>query len=343
MAQRSDVALVLKNEAIKVIPEIQSEYYKKKAYKPFYTQFCAIKKITDMEWTAAKGKRAGGSAYNISTSFIGVPEFQEVGEEQPLSFQDPTLGYPIYLKKKKFALGVELTVEVNRDFKALQKELKTWITDINFPESLMLTKERLAAGLINTGGFTAGSPYFDNSIAGVISPSYGALVYDAIPLFNLSTNTRLNKVNTAYYNHIGSLALTFDNLVTADTLVMSTNAYTENNTPFNNNLDPFIMFNPAQRLAGFRIINSTLIPENNNNDVNPLAGSYKVVSNPYITNTSAWCIGNKYGIYFYDNDDIQIKTWEVPETDLLRMKAVIELAVAVYDWRPFVAAGFTQS
>ena len=338
---RSDVALVLKNEAIKVIPELQSEYYKKKEYKPFYTQFCNIKPISSMTWTSAN--RGGGSAYNIQTSFIGVPEFQEIGEGAAVPFQDPSLGFPIYIKRKRFAIGVEASFEANRDIKFLKQDLKKWIMDINFPQSLMLTKERMAAGVINTGGYTAGSAYFDNSIPGVISPSYGALVYDASPLFNLSTATRKNVVGSTYYNHVGSLSLTYDNLVTADTLFMSTNAYTENNTPFNNNLAPFIMFNPAQRLAGFRIINSTLIPENNNNDVNPLAGSYKVISNPYITNTSAWLIGNKYGITFYDSDDIRIESWVVPETGVIRMKAEIDLAWAVFDWRAVVASTFAQS
>ena len=339
--QRSDLALVFKNEATKVTTELQSEYYKSKKYKPFYSQFCKTKPISDMEWTAPE--RGGGSAYTISTTLIGVPEFQEAGEAVPVSFQDPSLGYPIYMKKRKFELGVELTIEVDRDVKFLKEKVSKWVQDMNFPESLMLTKERFAAGIINTGAYTAGSSYFDQSISGIVSPSYGSLCYDGYPLFNLANNLRSNKVGSTYYNHVGSLGLTFDNLVTADTLLMSTNAYTENNTPFNNNLDPFIMFNPALRLSGFRLVNSTLLPENNNNDVNPLAGAYKVIANPYMTSATAWVIGNKHGIHFFDSDDLIIKVWEVPETDLLRMKAVIYLAAAVYDFRPLVASNLATS
>ena len=339
---RSDVALLLKNEAMRVTPELQSEYYTKKKYQPFYPKFTTVKPISSMEWTAPK--MGGGSAYSQETSLIGIPRLFKRAEKEAIKFVDASLGFPIYIKKQSYDVGAELTLELNRDVKSLKTQLKNWLIDQNLPDAVMQTKEEEAAKLITEGAYVAGSDMYDNSIAGILNPSYGKFVYDGKPLFNLSNNLRSNKAGSTFYNHLGATTyLTYDNLVSADTLLMSTNAKKEDNTPFNNNLQNFLMTGTALRLTSEVILNSTLTPNNNNNSVNPLKGAYEPIANPFLNTTTGWVAGNKYGIVWYDSDDIQFEVWKVYESNLLRISAHVDLAYGVKDWRALVAGGLATA
>jgi len=341
--QRTDLATQLKNEAMRVMPELQSEYYNAKKNPPFYTKFTTVKKLSDMEWSTPK--MGGGSAYTQMVSLIGVTELIEREEGAPITYSQPILGFPIWIKRKNFVLGTKMTMEVNRDFKAIKKDLMDWLKTSNFPEAVETTKEKYAIGLINEGAFTAGSNYYNNNIPGITPTTYGNTVYDGLPLFNLAGNLRTNKSGSTFYTHIGDLPLTIDNLKTGDILLKATNAYREDNQPFNNDLDNFIMTNHSLDNTVDQIINSTLIPGNNNNDKNPLYNRYKPISNPYMTPSTAqaWVIGNKHGFWFFDSNDIVIDVWQDYERKILCVSASIDLAAAIVNWRSFVCSYLPRS
>jgi len=90
-------------------------------------------------------------------------------------------------------------------------------------------------------------------------------------------------------------------------------------------------------------LNSTLTPNNNNNSVNPSMGAYEPIANPFLNTTTGWVAGNKYGIVWYDSDDIQFEVWKVYESNLLRISAHVDLAYGVKDWRALVAGGLATA
>lgn len=339
---RTDLATQLKNEAIKVETELETEYYNKRKLKPFYSQFCNVKKLSSLEWKS--NKMGGGSAWAQTISMIGVTELLEREEGDAIKFAKPTLGFPIWVKRKNFALGVEMTMETNRDFKALSRDLKNWIIDMNFPAAAELTKEKFAIGMINEGAFTAGSNYFNNNIPGITPGTYGNTVYDGKPLFTASGNERTNKAGSTYYNALPATALTYDNLVTADTLLLDTIAKKEDDQPFDNNLDNFLMTNRMNDVNAKRLLNSEWIPGNNQNDINAMNGKYKHISNPYMTpGTASWVIGNKYGINFYEPDGVTVDVWQDYDRKILKCSASIDIAAYVQNWRALVGCNLPTS
>ena len=338
---RTSLIGALQNVAIQIVPELQSEYYSKKKIPPAYTQFCTVKSIKEPEWTIPKV--GGGSAFWQTNSLIGITELTKKTEGSSLPFKDISLGFPITIVKQRYWTGLELTLELNRDFKSLKEELINWIKDKNLPQSVEWTKEILAHQLVNEGAFAGTSDAYNNSIPGIVTAANNMYVYDGLPLFTPSTSPRTNKSGTNYYTSIGNQTFSYDNLVLANRLLTAVNNKMENDKPFNNKQDNFILFNPAIEDLVKRVIHSEYIPGTLANDVNPMYNVAKPIASEYFLPTAAqsvqgWVVGNKNCIYFYDNDDIEIEMWKVPEAEKVRVKVGIDLAAGVMNWRGMVGS-----
>jgi len=329
MAQRTDMIKALQNLAMSVTMEATDAFYK--SISLVYPKLVTLRKVSEIK----------GTHYQTS-SVVGIQELEEVEEGEPIPFRDPVEGYQIYLKKKKLAVGTEFTLELDQDFEQIKDFFRAYIRE-NIPPAVVEAKEKAIAGLFNEGAFTAGSTKFNNATK-TFAPSYGNFAYDTKPFLNLSGNNRSAKGhNTTYYNHIGSLALTFDNLSTAHNLLTDTNAKKENGQPFDNTQNKKLLVPTGLVLTARRIINSELIPGNSNNDKNALQGEYDIVQSPYITTATAWAIGRPQGILFFDSNDVIYEFWKVNETQQLRCSAHIRVAYGVRNWRAWVGSNFPTS
>lgn len=111
------------------------------------------------------------------------------------------------------------------DHQKVDNYLKAWADGLG--EVVRNKQESEHAALFNYGGFTAGHDAFDNSIPGILTPTYGSLAYDAIPFFNLTGAKRTAKHGGTYYNGVESLTLDGTGLQTLMKLISVTNAFNE--------------------------------------------------------------------------------------------------------------------
>lgn len=331
---RTGLLDALKNVASEVTLEEQNKYYKSGAYSPIYPKICTVRKVSEMNC----------GNYHQTSSIIGSTELYERAESAPIRFEDPVAGYPIYIKKRSFDLGVEVTMELDSGVPQIKNFLKAAIREKMMPAAVARTKEKFVASFFNKGSFTTPPEKpFGNSIAGVISPSYGNYIYDGKILF--ATNHPAKAHTTTYSNNGGALPLTYDNMLTGDIAFTGTNAKMENGEPFDNTMDNFLMVNPILRGTAKKLLESEYNPSNANNDVNQMRGNYTPVVNPYFTNNSsaAWMLGNKAGLWFFDSDTVEYDIWIDHETRQIKCAAHIDLGGGIVNWRGYWMANGASS
>lgn len=326
---RTSMYNALRNIAAKVTMEETDKYYKK--YSPLYPKLCTVRNVNEIQ-----------GAYEQMSSAIGITELYKRSESGPVQFQNLSEGYQIYAAKWSYDVGVEGTMELNKDLVQLKEFMTNWVKQKNLPAAVARTKEKIVANLFNYGGYTAGHAAFSQAASPVVPVTYGNLVYDGKPLFE-PTGRSAKAHSTTYVNGLGALSLEYPNLTTADILLTSTNAKMENGEPFDNTRDNILHVPTALRQTGKKILESEYNPSNANNDVNPLRGEYDLVVNPYLSDTNAWFIGNKHGIVFWDTNDVDYNMWEIHETKQIRVSASIRIACAVVNWRSWVGANYATS
>lgn len=329
--RRTDVLAALANEAMTVTTEQQAEYIGKRN-APIWSQLVTTRNISEIP-----------GAWKAFGHSVGIRRMYEVAEDEAFQIEHPTMGWVVDVKKRTIGIGTNLTMELNRDFKALKTQLQNWLKDQNLPEAMDETKEILVADMFTNGAKTAGHSSFDNSVVGIHTPTYGSLVYDGKPLFAASGNDRTAKNGSTYYNSLGATSLTRDNLQTALILKNSTNAKREDGTPYNNRKNDYLLVNDALEFDAKEIIESDLVPENNNNAKNPVKNMVKIIASPYFTDTNAWVVGNKTGIHVFDSNDIMFDTAKDILTRKIVLTAYFSFANAVFSWKPYVAANLATS
>jgi len=329
MAARSDLIKGLQADLHKWYWESADPYYK--SYSPIYPKIADVRKLSEIK----------GPFYQ-TTSALGLDELPEKKENESIQEHQISEGYTIYIKKRTHAIKIPITYELSRDFWRAKDFLRDFIKK-NGPQAVLNTFEKALANIFNYGGYTSGADIFDNSIPGILSPSYGNLCYDGKPFFTLQGNERSAKNGDTYYNGLG-LTLDFDNLKTAHNLLTGTNAKREDGSPFDNTQNKIIVVPTQLALDTDRLINSTLIPDSNNNDKNPLKGEYEIIVNPHFTTSTSWAIGRKgFGIVMFLPDGPTFDVWEDMDTKQIKANILVDFAIGVTNWRGWVGSNFPTS
>jgi hypothetical protein len=329
MSTRSDFIKGLTVKSLKWYWEAADKVYK--TIDPIYKKIADVRPMSEMK-----------GAFWPTTSALGITQLYERNENETIQSVAAVEGYPIYIKKRSFDVMTPVSFELNRDMDHVTEFMRDLIKS-SIPQAVVTTKEKLLASIINNGGITTGHASFNNDIPSLLTTGYTNYVYDGVCLFALAGNERTAKNGSTYSNALASL-LTFDNLSTAHNLLTGTNAKMENGEPFDNTQNKLLVVPTALQLTADRLINSTLIPGNNNNDTNPLSGAYDVVVNPYMTTATSWMLCRKgAGIVMFVEDDPVIDYWEVKETKQLRASIHIDLAIGIVNWRPIVGSNFATS
>lgn len=325
---------VLRNEFTKLMQKDMYGYYLERydQYQPVYPLLFDVQQ--------------SNSAFEKSTTAIGMGKLSERPEGQSIVYSNPLEGYEVIIRNRTFSDGFTLSMEFVEDTppekmaNIIKEFAGTWA------DGVMATKEKFASDLFNKGGLTAGDPIFNNSITGVITDPSGNLVYDGKPFFNLSGNNRAAKAHSVtYYNGL-ALALSADNLQTAYTLMTTVNNRDEKGEIIN--IQPnVLLIPPTLKFTAKSILESDLLITGINGTLpnkNPVSGLLQIVEWQYLTDTGAWFIGAaKKGLVFYERKSPVIDFYQDEDTKTYKATIDTRFGAGVTNWRYWVGSNFITS
>lgn len=314
-------------------PEMSSWYWERK--DEIYSKL--PKDYLDLVNLVPKEKFVGG--YMKHTSAVGSLELQDLVDGGEIYEDRPTEGYPVYGTLKQKALSIKVPRTLDRDWFRTKDFLRDVVKN-NWTEQLEVTKEKLVMNMYNYGGYIAGNAIYNNDDSGISLSTYTSpnLCYDGKPMFTRLGNERSAKSGTTYYNAVTVNGVTKENAQTMKNLLVSTNAKMENDQAFDNSRNLIVLCHKSLEDDWKIINNSTLNPDNAANAYNPLKGTFdKIIGNPYITTStfSAIISGGK-GIKAYFSEPY-FNFWETQKKPELWASIIMDYAIWVANWRPFVS------
>ena len=193
----------------------------KDAYKYYFEKYEAVPTVYDQIFDIEDST----AAYEQYTTAIGPQKLTKTAEGVATPRQSASEGFTVYCANYDYPSELAISNDALDDHQKVDNYLKSWAEGLG--EVVRNKQESEHAALFNFGGFTAGHAAFDNSIPGILTPSYGSLAYDAKPFFNLTGNARTAKHGGTYYNGVSSLTLDGTGLQTLMKLISVTNAVNE--------------------------------------------------------------------------------------------------------------------
>ncbi len=193
----------------------------KDAYKYYFENYEKVPTVYDQIFDIEDST----AAYEQYTTAIGPGKLTKTAEGVATPRQTASEGFTSYIANYDYPSELAISNDALDDHQKVSNFLKAWAEGLG--EVVRNKQESEHANIFNYGGFTAGHDAFDNSIPGILAPSYGKLAYDTIPFFNLTGATRTAKHGGTYYNGVASLTLDGTGLQTLMKLISVTNAFNE--------------------------------------------------------------------------------------------------------------------
>ena len=170
-----------------------------------------------------------------------------------------------------------------------------------------ITKEKFYAKFFIHGAKTAGNDIFNNTITGVIDDPSTVKIYDGQPFFYTAHKSRMG---TSYSNYTASNSLSHTNLQTIWLTFHTTNNRDERDEIIELSADT-LLIPPALKFTAQTILQTTLIPGNNDNDVNVLRTIVEPLEWAYLTDTDGWFLGKKKnGLMATEREDVVLDFWQ---------------------------------
>lgn len=246
--------------------------YKKDMYKFERIGSNLKPSMRDKIYKVVSGKQVDGAG-DKKTQGLGPGALtRHTVEGQNINFVSPREGWTTYVRYFTYSAGLTFSFESIQDTVKLGNKIK----DLSsmWGDELTVSKETLAARPFNHGGDLLGDFCFNGSYVGETDPS-GNLLYDGLPLFNLTGNKRTTKGGGQYYNSVASLTATPDNFETVYNLMTDTNAHDEQDRDSINDVDTVLTRPGANHFKFKRILNSERLAGGQLNDDNPYEGLIK--------------------------------------------------------------------
>lgn len=193
----------------------------KDAYKYYFEKYEAVPTVYDQIFEV-EGSTA---AYEQYTTAIGPNKLVKVREGVATPRQTAAEGYTVYCANFDYPTELAISNDAIEDHQKVDNFLKAWSEGLG--EVVRNKQESEHAGVFNQGGYVDGSDFFDNSLPGVLDPSYGSYAYDGKPFFNLSDNVRTAKHGGTFYTGVDTLTMDGSGLQTLMKLISVTNAFNE--------------------------------------------------------------------------------------------------------------------
>ena len=312
----------------------------KDAYSYLMEKYDVVDKVSNQIMDV----QTSDASYEQYTSAIGPGAITTVVEGASIPSQSAQEGYTSYCANKKYATMLPLTNEAIDDNQKIANFLKTWAGKCG--ESFANKEETDNMRLFNNGGFLAGDSIFDNSIAGVITPTYGNLIYDGKPFFALTGNNHPAKNGATYYNSIASLTLSAQNLETIIKLIAVTNAFDEAGMEISIMPDTLLVqYGSTNYYKAKRILESIAdVDATQAGITNVWKGSLNLVGSRFITTANAFYVGcAKKGIIALARKPLTIDYEEDFETDSQRVRLRMRRGRLVTNFRYWTAANLATS
>jgi hypothetical protein len=274
------------------------------------------------------------AAYEKFSSAIGLGELLEKPEDEDIEFEAPIESYTIICANKSFARGTKFSYESMKDSKKsgnlLQNAVASW------SQKLPITKEKFYAKFFNYGANGAGTDVFNNTITGVIDDTMGAsgYIYDGDYFFSTS---HTSKGGTDYSNYNSSYTLTKDNLETVYLQYTTTNNRDERDDRIEL-IPDVLLIPPALKFTAQTILNSTLIPGNQDNDVNTMYQILTPMEWAYLTDTDGWFMGKlRNGLLATNREDVTLDFWQDETSKRYYATIFTRFGGCINQWRHWIA------
>ena len=311
-----------------------TEAMKKDLYRYFWEKYDETPPVYDMLFDVV----TSDAAYERFTSAIGLGELLEKPEGEDLQADAPMESYTIICKNRSFGRLVRFSYETVEDAKKIDNMVMTTVG--TWGRMVPITKEKFYAKFFNYGAYTAGYDVFDNTITGVVDDPSGDLIYDGDPFFSASHTSR---AGTSYANYTASRALSHTNLQTTWETFHQTNNRDERDQIISLSADTLLL-PPALKFTAQVILETTLIPDSAENDVNVLKAILQPVEWAYLTDADGWFIGKKKaGIMATDRQDVALDFWQDETSKDYFASIFTRFGGCVTNWRFWYACNISSS
>ena len=267
------VALMSNNIGAMGLSADQASVYLKDMYKAEREGMMEIPPMYPKAFKVVNNVKGAGDKY---TQLLKAgPLTRHTAEGQDIEFNSPIEGWTTFVKYHTYSDGLTFSPEAIED----TIKLGNMLTDLSktWGEEVVVAKEEMASGVFNDGSDLLGNYVFNGSHTGQTDSS-GDLLYDSIPMFNLTGNARTTKGGGTYYNSDSALAVTPDDFETLYNLMTATNNRDEQDRIKANPMDSVITAPGANAFKMQRIINTKPdqgLPGGQLNDTNVYFGLIK--------------------------------------------------------------------
>ncbi len=312
----------------------------KDAYKYFFESYEEVSTVYDQVFDV----EGSDASYEQYTTAIGPNKLTKTAEGVAIPRQTASEGFTVICANFKYPAELAITNEAIDDHQKVDNYLRAWASGLG--ETVRNKRESEHAGVFNEGGFTSGSDFYDNSIAGIISPSYGNVAYDSKPFFTLEGNERTAKHGGTYFNSIADLTLNGTGLQKITQLISVTNAINEAGLEVQ--LMPNVLlcqFGSDVWYTAKRLLESTGDADSVHAGIKNIhMGALKLIGWRFLTDSNAFYVGiAKRGLKSLARKEPVIDFYEDKSIDsqVVRMRA--RWGRAVLDFRPWAAANISTS
>jgi len=306
--------------------------------KDMYTYYWENYDIVPPVYTSIFDVVPSDAAYEKFTSAIGLGELMEKPEGEDLQADAPMESYTIVCKNRSFGRMVRFSYETVKDSKKtdniIMQTVGSWTPKVGE------TKEKFYAKFFIHGAKTAGYDVFDNTITGVVDDPSGDLIYDGDPFFS---TTHTSRAGTNYANYTASNSLTHANLQTIWQTYHNTNNRDERDSIIQLRAD-VLLIPPALTFTARVILETTLIPDSAENDVNVLKSIVQPLEWAYLTDSDGWFLGKlKNGLMATEREDVALDFWQDETNKDYFASIFIRFGGAVTNWRYWYANNIASS
>jgi len=323
--------------------EDQVAVYKADMYKVERERAVEADPVYPKVYKVKDGLKGAGDKY---TQLLGAGRLtRHTVDNQDINFKNPVQGWTSYVVYHTYSAGLVFTKNAIEDTMKLGNMIKdlakTW-TDY-----VIIAKEELGARPFNHGGDTAGDWSFLGSFLDETDSS-GLLLYDSVPLFNVSGNTRSTKGGGTYYNSVAGLTVTPDNFETLYNLATATNNKGEEDEVKRNKINTALCTPGSNKFLLERILDTTKgLPGGQLNDKNVYYGIVdEIIDWDYLDPTGGYYLGRR------NDEKVEFCERQSQETDFFRdntnrsYKASIDARFGTHfkplAWRAWTRGGGTS-
>lgn len=320
----------------------QQALYTKDMYKAQREGYKEMPTKYDQIFSVKTGVSGAGDKM---TQILGAGRLtRHITDDQKINFKAPVQGWQFLVKYHTWSDGLAFTKNAIEDTMKLGDLIhdlaKTW------GRMVRIEKETWGARVFNEGGNLLGDTVFNGSHIGN-DATYGDMLYDNKPLFNLTGNTRSSKGGGTYYNSVAGLTVTAANFETLYNLHTATNNRDERDNIVQNPCDTMLVRPGADRFLAERILDTQRgMPGGQLNDINPYYKMLSVIDWDYLEAAeAAFFVGKRKDddFQFHERQQEETRFWRTEDDLGYKASINVRFGILIKNWRVWTRGGGTSA